>query len=44
MTHYRKDDVGGALIADVRCAEHQDVPVAHEVSRAVWMASSEPAA
>lgn len=44
MTHYHKDDVGGSLIAEVRCAEHNDVPATYEAAAAVWMASSEPAA
>ena len=26
VTHYRKDDAGGALVAEVQCAEHKDVP------------------
>jgi hypothetical protein len=44
VTHYHKDDVGGALIAEVRCAEHKDVPVINEASAAAWRASAEPAA
>ncbi|CCQ45098.1 hypothetical protein ARTSIC4J27_1031 [Pseudarthrobacter siccitolerans] len=44
MTHYHKDDVGGSLIAEVRCAEHKDVPVINEACPVAWMASEEPAA
>jgi hypothetical protein len=44
VTHYHKDDVGGALIAQVRCAEHKDVLVVNEPSSTTWMASAEPAA
>ncbi|WP_306635175.1 hypothetical protein [Pseudarthrobacter siccitolerans] len=44
MTHYHKDDAGGALIAEVRCAEHRDVPVISEASSPAWMEAAEPAA
>jgi hypothetical protein len=44
VTHYHKDDAGGALIAEVRCAEHQDVPVINQASSPAWMAAAEPAA
>ncbi|MGX1159888.1 hypothetical protein FBY31_1751 [Arthrobacter sp. SLBN-100] len=44
VTHYHKDEAGGGLIAEVRCAEHRDVNLINEASSPAWMAPAQPAA
>lgn len=45
VTHYKKDDVGGSLIAEVQCAEHHEAAVRSEQYQAVRLApAAEPAA
>lgn len=45
MTHYKKDDVGGSLIAEVQCAEHHEVAVCSEQYQPVRLTqAAEPAA
>ncbi|MET4589321.1 hypothetical protein [Arthrobacter sp. 754] len=34
VTHYRKDDAGGSLTAEVQCAEHTEAVVHGDVSSA----------
>ena len=45
MTHYKKDDVGGSLIAEVQCAEHHEAAVRSEQYQTVRLTqAAEPAA
>lgn len=47
VTHYKKDDGGGPLTAEVQCAEHREAPPAARSGQyqAAWLAqTAEPAA
>jgi hypothetical protein len=45
VTHYKKDDAGGPLIADVQCVEHREATAGTDQHQALRMApAAEPAA
>lgn len=45
VTHYKKDDVGGSLVAEVQCAEHHEAAVCSEQYQPVRLTqAAEPAA